>query len=353
MEFYVGCDSHRRYSVFVVMDEKGQATKPVRVEHDRGKLREFLQSLPPRSQVAIESSGGWYWLVDEIEAAGLRPQLAHSYDAKQRMAGRNKTDKFDARGLALELLTGTLPAIWIPPADVRDLRGLMRTRLALQAQSTQVKNRVSAAINRYGLKEPNENRDLFAQRHRSSLNRYIQALPAATQQATQQELALVDEISNHVGELEKQIHKQVGTLKEMRLLRTVPGIGRILGATVLLEVGSVDRFPSAAHMASYAGLVPVVHSSGGKTWQGKVPKNANLFLKWAFVEAANCIVAQQHRLNGTHAMELYQRLKSAKGHGKAAVAVARHLAEASWWVLSKQQPYSEPKRAQISSSTHG
>lgn len=225
MEFYVGCDAHRRYSVFVVMDEKGQATKPVRVEHDRGKLREFLQSLPPRSQVAIESSGGWYWLVDEIEAAGLRPQLAHSYDAKQRMAGRNKTDKFDARGLALELLTGTLPAIWIPPADVRDLRGLMRTRLALQAQSTQVKNRVSAAINRYGLKEPNENRDLFAQRHRSSLNRYIQALPAATQQATQQELALVDEISNHVGELEKQIHKQVGTLKEMRLLRTVPGIG--------------------------------------------------------------------------------------------------------------------------------
>jgi transposase len=353
MEFYVGCDSHRRYSVFVVMDEKGQATKPVRVEHDRGKLREFLQSLPPRSQVAIESSGGWYWLVDEIEAAGLRPQLAHSYDAKQRMAGRNKTDKFDARGLALELLTGTLPAIWIPPADVRDLRGLMRTRLALQAQSTQVKNRVSAAINRYGLKEPNENRDLFAQRHRSSLNRYIQTLPAATQQATKQELALVDEIRNHVEELDKQIHKQVGPLQEMRLLRTVPGIGRILGATVLLEVGSVDRFPSAAHMASYAGLVPVVHSSGGKTWQGKVPKNANLFLKWAFVEAANCIVAQQHRLNSTHVMELYQRLRSAKGHGKAAVAVARHLAEASWWVLSKQQPYSEPKRARISSSTHG
>jgi transposase len=353
MEYYVGCDSHRRYSVFVVIDEKGQATRPVPVEHDRGKLREFLRSLPPQSQVAIESSGGWYWLVDEIEAAGLTPQLAHAYDAKQRMAGRNKTDKFDARGLALELLTGTLPAIWIPPADVRDLRGLVRTRLALRAQSTQVKNRISAAINRYGLKEPNEDRDLFAQRCRSSLDRYLQSLPAATQAATKQELALLDEINTHVQELEKQIDKQVGPMKEMRLLRTVPGIGRILGATILLEVGDVDRFPSAAHMASYAGLVPVVHSSGGKTWQGRVPKNANLFLKWAFVEAANCIVAQQHRLSDTHVVGLYQRLKAAKGHGKAAVAVGRHLAEASWWVLRKQQPYREPNRARISSSTHG
>jgi transposase len=204
MEYYVGCDSHRRYSVFVVIDEKGQATKPVRVEHDRSKLREFLRCLPPRSQVAIESSGGWYWLVDEIEAAGLIPQLAHAYDAKQRMAGRNKTDQFDARGLALELLTGTLPAIWIPSADVRDLRGLVRTRLALRAQSTQVKNRVSAAINRYGLKEPNEDRDLFARRCRSSLDRYLQSLPAATQAATKQELALLDEINTHIRELEKR-----------------------------------------------------------------------------------------------------------------------------------------------------
>jgi transposase len=142
---YIGCDAHRRYSVFVVMDDKGQASKPVRVEHDRSELREYLRRLPAGSRVAIESTGGWYWLVDEIEAAGLKPQLANAYQAKQRMTGRNKTDKFDARGLAMELLTGTLPTVWIPPAELRDLRGLMRTRLALRSCSTQVKNRVSAS----------------------------------------------------------------------------------------------------------------------------------------------------------------------------------------------------------------
>ena len=68
---YIGCDAHRLYSVFVVMDDKGQASKPVRVEHDRSELREYLRRLPAGSKVAIESTGGWYWLVDEIEVAGL------------------------------------------------------------------------------------------------------------------------------------------------------------------------------------------------------------------------------------------------------------------------------------------
>ena len=171
---YIGCDAHRRYSVFVVMDDKGQASKPVRVEHDRSELREYLRRLPAGSRVAIESTGGWYWLVDEIEAAGLKPQLANAYQAKQRMTGRNKTDKFDARGLAMELLTGTLPTVWIPPAELRDLRGLMRTRLALRSCSTQVKNRVSAALNRYGLKKPDEDGDLFTGRGRVHLNSHIQ-----------------------------------------------------------------------------------------------------------------------------------------------------------------------------------
>jgi transposase len=292
-------------------------------------------------------------LVDEIEAAGLKPQLANAYQAKQRMAGRNKTDKFDARGLAMELLTGTLPTVWIPPADLRDLRGLMRSRLALRSVSTQVKNRVTAALNRYGLKNPSEDGDLFARRGRVHLNNHIQRLPEETREATLHEWVLIDEIGDHIEALEKRIEQRLGSGEGLRLLKTLPGVGRILGATLLLEIGDVGRFPSAAHLASYAGLVPTVHCSGGKTWHGKVPRSANLFLKWAFIEAANCIVVHQHRLKGRHVVDLYQRLRAAKGHGKAAVAVARHLAEASWWVLQKQQPYREPNRAPVASSAHG
>src|SRR6476469_1011022 len=123
---------------------------------------------------------------------------------------------------------------------------------------------------------------------------------------------------------------------------------------LMLEIGRVDRFATAAHLASYAGLVPRVHSSGGHTRMGQVCGNVNRNLKWAFVEAANLIVVNQRRLAGRHVVQLYQRIKRAKNHQKAAVAVARHLAEAAWWVLTSQEVYREPRSSQQAlSSTHG
>jgi len=129
MEKYIGCDSHQRYSVFVTMNEKGEAGVPVRVEHTGGELRKFLRTLPPGAPVAVKAGGGWYWFVDALEEAGLEPHLANPLEAKKQMPGRKKTDKLDARGLATLLRVGTLPEVWIPPARLRDLRALMRTRL--------------------------------------------------------------------------------------------------------------------------------------------------------------------------------------------------------------------------------
>ena len=122
----------------------------------------------------------------------------------------------------------------------------------------------------------------------------------------------------------------------------------------MLEIGSVDRFPTAAHLASYAGLVPRVHSSGGHTYLGQVCANVKRTLKWAFVEIASLVVINRKRLTGTHVVHLYDRIKRAKNYQKAAVAVGRHLAESAWWGLTKQEVYRDPRLArQALSSTHG
>jgi transposase len=135
---------------------------------------------------------------------------------------------------------------------------------------------------------------------------------------------------------------------------TLPCVGKILSMTLMLEIGKVERFPTAEHLASYAGLVPRVHSSGVHTRMGQVCGNVNRNLKWAFVEIGNLIVVNQRRLAGTHVVRLYQRIKRKKNHQKAVVAVARHLAEAALWVLTKQEVYPEPRPArQALSSTHG
>lgn len=354
MQHYIGCDAHRKYSVFVSVDSNGKASPPERVEHDGKEFRRYLEKLPTGSPVAVEASGGWYWLMTELEQAGLEPHLVHALEAKRRMRGRNKSDELDAKGLAMLLYDRRLPEVWIPPARLLDLRGLMRARLAIRRHQTGLKNRILAAINRYGLRgnDPSE-KDWFRGKGRVQLNTWIMGLPEHTRQATSEEWGLVDEMEDAIGKLERQMAEKINRIGYVRLLETMPGVGKLLGATLYLEIGDVKRFPTPGHLASYAGLVPRVYSSGGKTVHGRVPQDANRYLKWAFVEAANCTVIHGWKYESCHVGRLYQKLKKAKGHAKAAVAVARHLAEASWWILQKAQGYREPAPATKSSSDNG
>jgi transposase len=353
MEKYIGCDLHKKFAVFAVMDERGKVAKAERVINDRLELRAHLSRYEKGTPIAVEASGSWYWFVDELETAGLDVRLVNAQKAKSRMSGRNKTDELDAAGLAMLLRNGTLPEVWIPPGTLRDLRGLMRTRLSLRQQASALKCRIHGAIRRYGQWEPGESKDLFQGQGRVQLSVYIGALPAETRLATRHEWELLDQIETHIEELEKRLRLGIGQLGLVRLLKSLPGVGEILSATIYLEIGDVTRFPDAEHLASYAGLTPSVRGSGGKTRLGPTSPISNHYLRWAYVEAANCVVMHKHRLGKCHVVQLYERLRAAKGHNKAAVAVGRHLAEASWWMLTKKQSYRAPAPAPMSSSENG
>src|SRR6478609_11591248 len=134
MEQFIGCDAHKKFSVFVPVNEKGQAGEALRVAHDRQLYREFLARLPAHSTIAVEASG-------EMERSGHRPKLCSPLEAK-RIGLANKTDTLDARGLAVLLRNGTLPEVWIPPSELRDQRELLRLRIFLVRLRTRVKNRI-------------------------------------------------------------------------------------------------------------------------------------------------------------------------------------------------------------------
>ena len=135
MKQFIGCDSHRKYSVFVGIDENGKTTAPVRVEHHPEEFRKYLGTIPAGTPVAVEATGGWYWLVDELEAAGRDARLVQPFAAKRMLGGGKKTDAVDARALATLLRNGTIPEAWIP-AKTRDLRNLVRSRLGLREYQT-------------------------------------------------------------------------------------------------------------------------------------------------------------------------------------------------------------------------
>ena len=352
MEQFIGSDAHKKFSVFVAVNEKGHAGEAQRVSHEREVYREFLARLPAHSAIAVEASGHYSWLVDEMERLGHRPKLCNPLEAKRRMGLSNKTDKLDARGLAILLRNGTLPEVWIPPSELRDQRELLRLRIFLVHLRTRVKNRIHGTLARHNVQIPGA--DLFGVAARLELGRRLPELPLHSREAVEQELATLDFLEMQIESAERRLEAVMDVSAEADLLKTLPCVGPILSMVMMLEIGKVDRFATAAHLASYAGLVPRVYSSGGHTRMGQVCGNVNRNLKWAFVETGNLVVINQRRLAGTHVVRLYQRIKRAKNHQKAVVAVARHLAEAAWWVLSKQEVYRDPRIArQALSSTHG
>jgi len=350
MRHVIGCDVHKRYSIFVAINVHGKLSKPTRVEHDRSSFRAFLESLPPHCEIAVEATGHWYWIVDEMERAGHQPHLADPHESKKRMGKPNKHDALDAGGLAILLHNGTLPESWIPPGELRDVRELLRTRMALRDLRTALKHRIHAAIDRYGLHNDNIS-DLFGKAGRDFLLHQLSALPPETHAMLRLELDAMDDLTPRIETIEARVAEVIVPSKEVQLLLTLPGAGQILAPLLWLEIGDVERFPRAENLASYAGLVPRVFSSGGHTYLGHTNRYVNRYLRWGFVEAATCAV-RIHGYRDIHIGTLFQRLLPTRGYGRAIVAVARHLAEASYWMLRKRQPY-RPPQPKLSSSRIG
>jgi transposase len=271
----------------------------------------------------------------------MRPLLVHPRKAKLMMGMINKTDRLDVHGLNRLQRNQTLPVVWIPPAELRDLRELTRTRLVLGAQRTRLKNRITATLSKYGA-AAGEASDRFGKKARESLRQRIAELPPQARWVTEQLLSQLDFVAAQIEEMEQRLQQLVRVTLPMQWLKSLPGIGVILAATIALELGEISRFPSAEHLASYAGTTPRVHASGGKVRYGHLRCDVNQYLKWAFVEAANSVAVHYPRYAERHVSRLYARLRERKGHSKAIGAVARHLAEAAFHVLHGQQPYRDP-----------
>ena len=347
----IAFDSHKHYTWALVETEKGKLVREQRIDHAQGALREFLEEFEPGSPVAVETIGNWYWITDEIEAAGMVPQLVNARKAKLMSGSINKTDRLDARGLNRLQRSGTLPTVWIPPRELRDARELPRTRMVLVRQRTQLKNRIHANLAKYGLKA-NGVTDLFGVRGRKILDDLLNEFPMQTRYATEILIEQLDHLQAKIKELEGRIAELFDGIEALELIQTLPGVALILGVVILTEVGDVERFPSASHLASYAGKTPRVHASGGKVRYGRTRPDVNHYLKWAYTEAANAVMIHRRKHPERHVSRLYEQVKRRRGHQKAIGAVGRHLAEATYWMLTKKEAYRDPAatdRAEVES----
>ena len=338
---HIALDVHKKYTWARVENEGGEKLYESRLQHAHGSIKNFVARWTPQSPVAVETVGNWYWVVDEIEAGGGKPQLVNARLAKLMMGSVNKSDKLDAQGMNRLQRTGTLPTVWIPSSRVRDSRELPRTRMVFSRQRTQLKNRVHATLAKYGFVVEGAS-DAFGKKGRQIVEQLLPKLPPHTEQALRRVLEQLDHVTENLRAIEGEMMKAFAPSGETTLIKTLPGVADVLAIVIWTEIGTIERFGRAEQLASYSGLVARENSSGGKFRYGAVRRDVNVYLKWAFVEAANSALLNASRCHYNHVSQLYERIKPRRGHGKAKVAVARHLSEATFWMLKKGESYREP-----------
>lgn len=345
----IAFDSHKRYTVASVQNMEGQIIKEARIEHSRGNIVRFLGQWDKGSSVAVETIGNWYWIVEEIERAQMQPRLVHARKAKLMLGMINKTDKLDARGLNRLQQTGTLPTVWIPPLQIRDKRELPRTRMVFAHQRTKLKNRIHSVIDKYGLQYKfTDISDIFGKAGREQTQKCLGLLPEQTRYSMETLLHHLDEVGRQIGKIEKRMKEVFYPNEETKLLMTMPGVGFILSVVISLEVGDVRRFSGHELLASYSGTVPRVHARGEKVRYGRLRPDTNRYLKWAFCEAGSSIAMNRKKWPHRHVSKVYARVRHRQGHAKAVGAVARHLAEATYWMLIRKEPYKERRVSRVS-----
>jgi transposase len=297
------------------------------LERIKCELRPYQEQL---EGVVVESTFNWYWLVDGLQEAGYRVHLANPAGNKQYSGLKYTGDQHDARWLAHLLRLGILKEGYIYPKQERAFRDLLRKRMQLVRQrTTQVLSVQNLIYRNVGLKAKSNDIKQFTPAQLEQL------LPVAQHSlAASTNLVVMQCLEGQIKRLEAAIKVHVKPRREMDHLKSVAGIGDVLGWVVLLETGDINRFKDVGNYASYCRCVESRRESNGKKKGENNRKNGNKYLAWAFVEAANFAIRYHEPVR-----RFYQR-KKAKRNGIIAIkAVAHKLARATFHVLKNREPF--------------
>ena len=324
---FVGVDLHRRRTVLVRTTDAGEVLESVRISNDVESLNRVMARAGVDPQVVLEATYGWYWAVDALQAAGARVHLAHPLGVKAFEYRRVKNDERDAKDLADLLRMGRLPEAWIAPPATRELRELVRHRAKLVGLRSHCKAEVHAVLAKCGV--PVSLNDLFGVAGNEVLDRLVDhdRLPGPY-------AARIRSLRRLIGDLDFEIDLFAGIVRG-RLARDpgyvavqqIPGIGPILGAVFVAEVGDVTRFGTAAQLACWAGLTPKHRESDTHVHRGRITKQGSRLVRWAAVESVQILPAHT-KIGGVR-----ERVAARRGRNIGVVAAARAQIELVYYAL--------------------
>jgi transposase len=311
---YVGIDLHRRRSVIVRRTESGETLEMARIDNDPVALATELAKAGEHPEVILEATYGWYWAADVIKECGGNVHLAHPLGNNWGNR-RVKDDERDATDLVDLLRMGRLAEGWVAPPPLRELRELIRYRGKLVHMRSNAKAQVHAVLAKEGVVVPMT--DLFGVGGQRLLDEV--ELAKAFRVRVESLRDLIELCDREIAMLEKETAPFFAGDLGYHAVQAIPGVGPVLAAVFVAEIGDIGRFKSARHLCSWAGLTPTHHESDEKVRRGHITKQGSRLVRWAAVEA----VSRQH--GATPIRAHHQRVGERRGKQIGRVAAARKL----------------------------
>ena len=335
MKAYAGIDLHSTNNYIGIINDKDQRLFKKRLPND---LDVVLSALEPFQQdlhgIVVESTYNWYWLVDGLQDHGYHVHLANPSAIKQYEGLKHTDDRWDSFWLAHLLRLNILPEGYVYPKEERPVRDLLRRRTMLVRQrATHILSLQSMITRNLGINMTGNAIKKLTGDDAEQLFKDPCLVLAATNN-----ISVMKFLKERIRLIEQSVLSRVKLREEFAPLLTLPGIGKILGLTIMLEVDNINRFPKVGNYSSYCRCVKSERISNGKKKGTGNTKNGNKYLSWAYVEAVHHAIRSY-----PYAKSFYQR-KKAQTNGIVAVkALSNKLCRASYYVMRDRVPFNQEK----------
>lgn len=330
--YYCGVDLHARSMFICIIDNQGNTIAHKNIPTDPDCFLKIIDPYREDIVVAVECIFTWYWLADLCSEHNIPFVLGHALYMKAIHGGKVKNDKIDSHKIAALLRGGMIPVAYVYPPHMRSTRDLLRRRMHLMRKRAELLAHIQNTNSQYNLPE-------FGKKiaYKANRNGIAEHFPdASVQKSMQVNVALIDFYDQLLTDLELYITRlaKVDDSNSFYLLRSIPGIGKILSLVILYEIHDIWRFPTVQDFASYCRLVKCARESSGKRYGTSGKKIGNVHLKWAFSEAAVLFLR-----NNPRGKIYFSRLERKHGKGKALTVLAHKLARTTYFMLRRQKAF--------------
>jgi transposase len=331
-QYYCGIDLHARSMYVCIVDRGGEVLVHRNLPTDRQHLIEVIGPYREDIVVAVECIFTWYWIADVCAEQAIPFVLGHALYMKAIHGGKTKNDKIDSQKIAGLLRGGMLPLAYAYPQAMRSTRDLLRRRMYLMHHQSELLAHIQNTKSQYNLATIEKR--INYRGNRVELGEHFPE--PMVRKSVEADIEVLDTLHQVLLKLEAAVLEQARTHDPaaLQLIRSVPGIGKVLSLVILYEIQDIRRFSTPGNFISYARLVKCARESSGKKSGSRNSKIGNVHLKWAFSEAAVTFLR-----NNEPAKRYHHKLVAKYGKGKALSIIAQKLGRTLYFMLKHKEPF--------------